>query len=149
MREIKFRARCLEDFDNGNIVVAKGQWFYFSLNNMLVKNVKNEIQSIGNVFWDNGKFFISGFHCDFDTLGEYTGLKDKNNFEIFEGDIVRFTQKNLDPKWYHPQEVFWNYDRWGMKNNLNKIYSAFIEKHTERRIKIIGNIYENPELLDG
>ncbi len=72
---------------------------------------------------------------------QYTGLKDKNGKEIYEGDILR-----LD-SWTEPQEVTWNECGFcltykGLNASIHYIHHAGIKQAT-----IIGNIYENPDLL--
>lgn len=66
-------------------------------------------------------------------LMQYTGLKDKNGVEIYEGDIVRYT---LDG------ELFTMNIEFVFQDNLTG-YDITDENEPE----IIGNIYENPELL--
>lgn len=80
-----------------------------------------------------------------ETVGQYTGLTDKNGKKIFEGDILRFAynEKDKDPKIY---SVEWKSDRacFGYAETADKMLEidAF---HCE----VIGNIHDNPELLDG
>lgn len=72
-------------------------------------------------------------------LMQYTGLKDKNRKEIYEGDIVRRlinSRGNLYPS---------NYKRNVIK--IEFINSAWSVRKQTDRIEIIGNIYENPELI--
>lgn len=63
---------------------------------------------------------------------QYTGLKDKNDVEIYGGDIIKGDV-------YLAYEVKWDFD-----NNGWNISSSNIQKY----YKVIGNIYENPELLE-
>ena len=82
---------------------------------------------------------------------EYTGKKDKDGMKIYEGDIVRFFDKiNYEIKfgfydneeWYEDHEGGYGWYREG-RGVVMGMYSEDIMA----RCEIIGNIYENPELL--
>lgn len=77
-----------------------------------------------------------------ETVGQYTGLKDKTGRKIFEGDIVQniITKETAIVRWYTEYSAFMLYD----KNN-NKVY--FLYDNDFNKIEIIGNIHDNPELV--
>lgn len=107
----------------------------------------------GNVYAnDNSKLNVDnlkGWNIDEKYLMQSTGLKDKNGSEIFEGDIVVAmsqgvkaigeVKRRIDgywlmyPAWQHGE--FWH-----IVKNVDT---------GETGVEIIGNIYENPELLEG
>jgi uncharacterized phage protein (TIGR01671 family) len=74
-------------------------------------------------------------------LMQFTGLKDKNGKEIYEGDILEF--KNID----NIGEVAWCFfdSAWGLK--VNDEFTNVISTYLVSPYEVIGNIYENPELL--
>lgn len=108
-----------------------------------------------------GKSMAYGFNMehDFGELMQYTGLKDKNGKEIYEGDIVKHIPlnserlKELGMKWYDHLKVEWgaysdgeyvmNVETW-----MIGIY-PLSEVLLDEKVEVIGNIYENPELLEG
>lgn len=85
-------------------------------------------------------------------LMEYTGLKDKNGKEIYEGDIVLWKQADgglLPPTdSQYTCQIKWVREGWVcedlkvLKDNYHSCFTL-----ASSHIEIIGNIYENPELL--
>lgn len=114
----------------------------------------------------NGKYIVrsleDGRFCDFKDieLMQYTGLKDKNSKEIYEGYILnvhKFTQElavNLGvyegEKEFNASVTLEPYG--GVTLKHSKEYAGYLLEDNygfhEESVEIIGNIYENPELLE-
>ena len=121
--EIKFRGKRLSD----------DEWVY------------------GGYFNDNGSHFIpqgigSAFvEVDPKTVGQYTGFKDKNKKEMYEGDIANLASEDTEPFMRniplvvrrYPDGQFLLVDRLGCRDFL-----------ITNIVEVIGNIHDNPELLE-
>lgn len=131
MREIKFRA-----------------WGHFGDNtkDCMIENWQQS-EDIEYVGFNGGGFF---------KLMQYTGLKDKKGKEIYEGDIIR---RYVGNKFIGIcSTVFGNHnvgkDSWGIHLNCQGFFekwndgSGYSALDDGQDCKIIGNIYENPELME-
>lgn len=79
-------------------------------------------------------------------LMQSTGLKDKNGTEIYEGDIIQHSEKP-NPCFSYPFEVVQaRTGEWRLDNFRCGTVLAF---SNQDELEVLGNIYENPELLEG
>ena len=94
---------------------------------------------------------IRDFMPNADVIEQYTGLKDKNGKEIYEGDIIQeeidFNSKMTDGTfryrvYWDEEELCWCLEHIGNESIRHELWQ--FDESTE----VIGNIHENPELLE-
>jgi uncharacterized phage protein (TIGR01671 family) len=78
-------------------------------------------------------------------LMQFTGLLDKNGSEIYEGDLLRIDMEKFGVS-DAVYKVIWEDDGWALKDLSDDTLPAYIF-HDKDRQEVIGNVYENPELL--
>ena len=134
-REIQFRGKRYN-----------GKWVYGSL--VVSENINPAI------YYEIGKGLVKQFdwcYVNSDTVGQYTGLRDKNGKEIFEGDIL---QDEYDSKIMHIvryDDSICSYTAWCPLVHDNWEKGNMISKKwiNEFGKIVIGNIHDNPELIKG
>lgn len=115
-----------------------------------LKNDK-EIIDVDEIHWFDGELDIIGDYITFVRkadeieLMQSTELKDKNGKEIFEGDIVDYKGRKAVIKWHGSYASF----IYRFVDELNKRSAEWYQLYLAySKCEVIGNIYENPELLE-
>lgn len=88
---------------------------------------------------DDGFGYYEEYEVIPETVGQFTGLTDKNGKKIFEGDIIAKGFELYEVRW-NPEQV-----RWGIYSGNYEV--AGFTKFSESYFEVIGNIYDNKELL--
>lgn len=143
MREIKFRAWFGEEnkmipFDELHIELENGEYtVYYSL---------------------DGDSVQDGLCVEDFNIMQYTGLKDRNSKEIYEGDIViykpnyrAFLAVDEIRNEIKNGAIVWNeHGFWAIDDNYpsNEYYASYPIPMLCGGLEVVGNIYENPELLE-
>ena len=158
MREILFRGKRL---DNGEWVLS-GNIIRFIPENgedLIFIPALSEPCTCYHDEKDNIIAFEKGifYKVDTKTVGQYTGLKDKNGKRIFEGDILHIARiADGIGGYYHPPldypvnvVVKWDLCAWMWETLCeDKRYISFPDAWCHYECEVIGNITDNPELLE-
>ena len=96
--------------------------------------------------WESEGYHPAILSNDHYAVMQYTGLLDKNGKEIYEGDVIGWSDV-FEPYKFKAKVKWWE-DRWVASNEKIGMPNASLMVIPAGR-EIIGNIYENPELLNG
>lgn len=143
MREIIFRGKRV---DNGEWV----EGFYISHLNACHYIIP--FRTGGYEAMDNSFYVHKWFEADPSTIGQYTGLKDKNGKMIFEGDIIAVPFEEDRSPWeenciyYENGKVYFDEIHFGWYVKF-KGDELSLWEYDDCGVSIIGNIHDNPELI--
>lgn len=143
MREILFRAKCIDN----------GEWVYGV-------PIKKALAGSHDGYYptiipecDGRHQTIYSTEIKEETVGQYTGLTDKNGTKIFEGDIVQYELHDIRNtaviKYGAPKEDSFCYGWYLDDNNGNTAFLFCKNWIKDYNCQVIGNIFDNPELLEG
>ena len=129
MREILFRGKRLNN----------GEWKYgsyayqYGCHEILLESCE-------------GEYGFDGYAVDPATIGQYTGLTDKNGKKIFEGDILQFSYTGKNQGVEGKAVVTFENGKFGVKWGWHKDFVC-LDGFANTNISVIGNIYDNHELM--
>lgn len=152
-REILFRGKRKDN----------GEWVYGDL---ICNSIKDEPHIFFTTALNEINNTISNVVVIPDTIGQYTGLKDKNGKRIFEGDILQLTipdgsVRHFTVEWAEENRTLMslrNFEHdgnpirisgWCFNWNGYRLYPSVIDGMPDNeRMEIKGNIHDNPKLLE-
>jgi len=156
MREIEFRGqRC-----------SNGKWVYgyYIESKTSWRGHKPHKSWIVTGAISNGGFFniLGRYAIKDDTVCQFTGLHDKHGKKVFEGDILLWTRKNIHIEGRPIQDffdkciIYYDNDKCGFRFRCKLDCGSCVgnldfsdDRAKESYIEVIGNIFDNPELMKG
>lgn len=131
MREILFRGKAINrDKGYHRTSYKNGEWVYGMIARLYDERFKNLPAEMINI---DG---ISGIEIDYKTIGQYTGLTDKNGVRIFEGDIVDILTEN-------EETGVIVYDEGAFIVDAETFTLDFRANINGTDLEVIGNIHDN------
>lgn len=106
--------------------------------NMFTKHIKHGYGDLGYENW---------YRVDPATICQCTGLKDKNGKLIFENDIMEAHIDEDFPEDVSRFKVEWNGKGW-VENHPDGVDREYLDDFDTEHFKVVGNIFDNPELLE-
>lgn len=128
MREIKFRAKRADT----------GAWVYGNLTHAVKINTREQADESG--MRSHPVLRVSNYDVDEITIGQYTGLRDYNAKEIYEGDILEFTDTDGHG---HMKTVVFDKGAFCFKHAESNELTP-LKSHQWWKYTVAGNIYDNP-----
>ena len=133
MREILFRGKDLRT----------GEWVFGSF------GIFTELDGSGPMQYDIMAAQEESSHpVNPDTVGQYTGMTDKNGRKIFEGDILKGEYELDGAHGEFHEAVLWEGGSWAIQECGYDYTADILTDETAAECVIVGNIHDNPELME-
>ena len=130
MREIKFRAKA-------GLRWCYGEFYHSERNEPVIYEPQSRGKTLEGIPYDGWRLKV-----DPETVGQYTGLKDADGREVYEGDIL------VNPNYVQDVRVIeWRDYQWSMVSHTHP-FQATVPMIWIGGYKVCGNVYDNPELLE-
>lgn len=129
MRKIKFRGKNSE-----------GKWIYGDL-----ANTDNRLYIFNKDSFDS----CDRYEVDPETVGQFTGLKDLNEKKIYENDFVEFTTFDYNSTEKQRKGIVGFEGGCFVINTNDDTMYILLQFDTECSVEVLGNIFDNPELIKG
>ena len=152
MREILFRGKRLDngEWAEGYLYEHEPALVGIASENDVQEPSKWFIARTGFADWNMPRP-VEFVEIDPSTVGQYTGLKDKNGKRIFEGDVCRFREWSKGEMCW-VGKVLWEHQQFMISGGPNKecetMFELCLSRFIPENIEVIGNIHDNPELLE-
>lgn len=88
-----------------------------------------------------------GVEVDPETICQYTGLTDKNGKKIWEGDILEGHLDDKYPEDITREKVIWHENGWKTEEP-GCIDKTYLDEFDAENFEVVGNVFDNPELLE-
>lgn len=138
MREIKFRGKRVGNiWVYGDLVHIDKGYIIITSTNLTIDNSLSEDNAL---VYSEKEFSV----VIPETLGQFTGLTDKNGKEIYEGDVIRIHEGRND---FKITLIIWN-DEYLCYDPTNDELRHILRSRYSEYYEIIGNIHDNPEILN-
>lgn len=126
MREIKFRGKRIDT----------GEWVYGDYRRAQFQCDDDVWEELSYIYLEEQDYMVF-YKVDPKTAGQYTGLKDNNGVDIYEGDILKCIE-NYEVLW-EKNEACW--EAWNLER------SNCIAPRVWGEQEVVGNKYENPDIM--